>query len=180
MTEIVIIAATGKNGEIGYKDRLPWPKLQKDMKHFRELTKGFPVVMGRKTYESIPYRPLEGRINVILTKNKNYQSSILKLSDSLESLTTSILVFNSLEEMLDEIGDSYSKIFIAGGASIYEQTLDFADMLQITKIDDTFNADTYFPKIKWDEWQLVKVREENEDIKGKIYRLSFETFVRLS
>lgn len=144
---ISLVAAIDRNNAIGYKNQL-LVRLPNDMKHFKQLTTSGNhniVVMGRKTFESIG-KPLPNRINVVLTKNKDYVAP------------RSIFIYHSIEEILKQYrnyGECKPSLWIAGGSEIYQQFMPYADRLYITLIDHVFEqADTYFPKIT-DEWQLI-------------------------
>jgi dihydrofolate reductase len=160
---ISIIAAIGENGEIGANNDLLW-RLPNDMKRFKEMTTGHTIVMGRKTFESFPKGALPNRNNIVITKNPH-----LKLYNC--------IISNDLEELLNHFRDD-DEIFIAGGASIYEQAIKFAEKLYITKVHETFeNAEIFFPEIDNNEW--VKIESENhpKDDRHK-YFYTFETFIR--
>ncbi len=141
MAKIAIIAALDQNGLIGRGDGLPWPRIKADMRHFRRTTLGHPIVMGRKTFESIGRHPLPMRSNIILTNSKNF------FHPDCEIVHDYKIILQKLEP----------KIFIIGGASIYEQFLPHASKLYLTQIGASFTGDTYFPEIRWREWLL---REE--------------------
>lgn len=150
MEKIIIVAfddekAIGKNGEI------PWHHSE-DLKHFREKTTGHCVLMGRKTYESLPedFRPLPDRENIVLTR------SDFRPKDE------SVKVANSLEEAYSKA--DCEKFFIAGGASIYDQTLDDADKMIVTEIPGTHDGDTFFPEWRSENWREVS-RKENDELK---------------
>lgn len=131
---VSIIAAIGKNRELGKDNRLLW-HIKADMEHFKRLTLNRVVVMGRKTFDSLPqkFKPLPHRINVVITRDKNWQFE-------------NVLVFNSLENAIEELKNKHQEIFIIGGASIYQQALNFADKLYLTIIEKTYpDADVYFP-----------------------------------
>ena len=129
---------------IGKNNDLMW-HLPKDMKFFKDTTQGQIVVMGRKNYDSIPekYRPLPNRLNVVLTRNENFEAS-------------NCLVFHSLEECLTHFKEESERIvFIIGGGEIYKQALGFSNRLYITQVKSNFDsADTYFPKWQADLWSL--------------------------
>src|SRR3989344_3279635 len=129
--KISVIAAIGKNRELGKDNKLLW-HIPEDMQHFKTITWGHPVIMGRKTYESIG-KPLEGRINIVITKNKDFAPE-------------GVVVAHSLEEAIS-IGESRDakEIFIIGGGQVYHQALKFADKLYLTVVDGNFDADTFFP-----------------------------------
>lgn len=124
-----MIVVHGKNREIGKDNQLLW-KLPKDMQRFKQLTTGNIVVMGRKTYQSIG-KPLEKRTNIVITSQSLYDKNIVVCHNKTHVL--------KLAELVN------TDIFIIGGQTIYEQFLPFADFLYITKVDDTKEADTFFP-----------------------------------
>jgi len=155
---ITIIAAVANNGVIGKDNKLPW-KLAADMAFFKETTMGHCVITGRKNYESIPekFRPLKGRTNIVVTRQDGYMA---------EGAT----VVSSIEEAIKfakSTGDS--EIFIIGGAQIYEQCLNLADKMYITRIDEDFDGDTFFPEITKD-WAVTveTVPEDKSEHKYKI------------
>lgn len=135
-----IIAAVANNQVIGLNNCLPW-NLPADLKRFKSLTMGHHLLMGRKTFESIG-RPLPGRTTVVITRQKNYTFS-------------GIRVAHSLQEAL-QTATNDNEIFIAGGAEIYSQALCLADRLYLTRIDFEFHGDTYFPQFEKSEWKLVE------------------------
>ena len=131
---ILIAASDYMTGLIGNNGELPWGRIPSDMKFFREQTMGHTVVMGRKTFESIG-KPLEGRFNVVLSRT---------MPD-----TNGVHVVRDLDELLDFISYQESfgiKVFIIGGAELYEQFIDLADQALITVVHGNFTGDTYFPK----------------------------------
>ena len=137
---ISIIAGMDKNRLIGQGNQLPW-RLPADLKHFRRHTLGKPVLMGRKTHESIGKR-LPKRTNIILTSDHDYQA-------------TGCIVAHSIEEAMDTASGS-KEIMVIGGASIYELFLPKADRLYLTCIHDCFEGDVYFPAFDLADWQEVK------------------------
>jgi dihydrofolate reductase len=137
---ISLIAAIGKNGEIGIDGQLPWG-LKSDLQHFKNLTSGNVVIMGRKTFESIG-RPLPNRINIVITRNKDFQHEGIIVADSVQAAL-------KLSE-----GYKPEEVFIIGGAEIYKQTLSLADKLYITEVEFSDDkADTYFPQIDPKVWK---------------------------
>ena len=134
---ISIIVAVAKNGVIGDKNSLLW-HLREDMIHFRTITSGHPVVMGRKTYDSIG-RPLPKRTNVVITRDTDLTIEGCTMAHSLEQ---AIELFEPSEE-----------IFIIGGAQIYNQALPLADRIYLTVIDKEYEGDTSFPAIDHSQWQ---------------------------
>ena len=134
---ISIIAAVSNNGVIGVDNKLPWD-LPEDLKRFKELTTGNVVIMGRKTYESIG-KPLPNRINIVITRNKDF-------------FVPDVLTANSLNSALLKAGGN-KDIFIIGGGEIYKQSMDFVDKLYITEVDMEVEGDTTFPTIS-DKWNI--------------------------
>ena len=144
-----LIVAADRNWGIGNKNKL-LVQIPRDQKFFREMTTGKVVVMGRKTLESLPQKqPLQNRINIILTKNKNY-------------VVKNAIVVHSLEALLEELKKYKSEdVFIAGGESVYKQLLPYCDVAHVTKIDYAYEADTYFPNLdETNEWKIVADSEE--------------------
>ncbi|MCR5777497.1 MAG: dihydrofolate reductase [Lachnospiraceae bacterium] len=146
---MIAIVAADSNWGIGLKNEL-LVRIPSDQKFFRETTIGKVVVMGRKTLESFPgKKPLADRINIVLTKNKDYAPE-------------GVVVVHSLEELDDKL-KNYNKddVYLIGGASIYKQLIDKCDTALVTKIDKAYEADTYFPDLDSDEnWELVGESEE--------------------
>lgn len=138
---ISLIAALGKNNEIGQNNNL-LTHLPADLKHFKEVTSGHPVVMGRKTFESLPKGPLPNRRNIVISRNPD-----LKIEGT--------EVYSSLDYALIKLVDE-AEIFIIGGAQVYKQSLSTADKLYITRIHAEFpDADAFFPTIDLHEWKEV-------------------------
>ena len=127
----------GLNREIGVDNQLPW-HLPKDLKHFKEITSGHPIIMGRKTYESIG-KPLPNRTNIVISRKKDW-------------FEEGILIVGSIKEAI-KFGQKIDEdIFIIGGGNIFEQTMDIADKLEVTEIKTNIEADTFFPKIDPKIW----------------------------
>ena len=143
-----LIAAVDKRWGIGLDNKL-LISIPEDMKYFRETTKGNVVVMGRKTLESFPgKKPLNNRINIVLTKDRNYK---------VEGAT----VCNTKEEVLEEVKKyDTNNVYIIGGESIYRLFEDECDTALITKIDFEYEADTFFPNLDESGWELVEESEE--------------------
>lgn len=145
---ISIIAAIGKNRELGKDNKLLWD-IPEDMAHFRNITKGKPVIMGRKTFESIGH-PLPDRKNIIITNNPSYSAP-------------GCLVVDSLKNALDAVSKTDEpEVCIIGGASIYAQALDLADKLYLTIVDKAFDADTFFPEYA-ERFRIVSSEEKHDD-----------------
>lgn len=144
-----LIAAIGKNNELGKNNSLLW-NLPKDMAHFRETTRGHAVIMGRKTFESIG-QPLPNRRNVVITRDASYAHE-------------GIEVAHSLNEALELFSKSDEEVFVIGGAEIYIQALNKADKLYITCVNESFHdADTFFPVIDEHIWKKVKAVHHPKD-----------------
>jgi len=155
---INLIVATSKNGVIGNDNSLIW-HLPADLKHFKNLTTGKTIIMGRKTYESIG-KALPNRRNIVITRQDDYDP------DDCE-------VVSSLEEALLLCGEN---CFIIGGGEIYKQSIDIADKIYLTLIDENFEGDTYFPKITSD-WFIASKIDRKSDDKNK-YNYSFIEYER--
>ena len=150
MPIISLIAAVAKNRAIGKDNQLLW-HLPEDLRHFRDTTRGKPVIMGRKTWESIPdaFRPLPGRHNIVVTRNTDYAAPGATLA-------------GSLEEAIAQAGDE-NEIFVIGGAELYRQALPIADRLHLTEVDQAYEGDAFFPEIQAEDWQeLSRQRQKNE------------------
>ena len=141
---IALLAAVAANGVIGDRNALPW-RLPEDLRHFKALTLGHPVVMGRKTFESIG-RPLPGRANIVVTRSRDYQATGCTVVDSVAA---------ALEAAVSDIEAKQSAdvVYVIGGADIYRQVLAAANCLELTEIKSEFPGDARFPDIDWGEWQ---------------------------
>lgn len=152
---ISLIAAIGKNNELGKNNTLLW-KLPADMKYFREVTSRHPVIMGRKTFESIG-KPLPNRQNIVITRDKNYLRDGVDIAHSLDE------ALSSARRVLAE----KKEIFIIGGAEIYKQAMSIADRLYITRIDaEDESADVFFPEIIPTVWNEISREEHTKDEKN--------------
>lgn len=157
---ISLIAAIGKNNELGKDNALLW-HMPADMKHFKETTALHTVVMGRKTFESIG-KPLPNRRNIVITRDADYKKRNLPATAEVE-------VAHSLSGALDLISDPNEEIFIIGGAEIYKQAMPIADKLYITHIEASDkDADAFFPEIIPIVWNEIKHEEHAPDEKNKI------------
>jgi dihydrofolate reductase len=147
-SKIILIAAIGKNRELGKNGKIPW-HIPEDLKHFKERTFGSPVIMGRKTFESIG-KPLPGRKNIIITRNLEYKAP------------ERCFVVQSLEEAIDVVlKDGPKEIFVIGGAEIFNLAMERADMLILTHIESEFEADAYFPDYS-KLFKVLKCSKEKE------------------
>ena len=140
---ITLIAAIGRNREIGYKNELLW-KIPADMAHFKLYTTGKPIVMGRSTYESIG-RPLPNRLNVVLTT---------------QDIPGDVTIVRSVYEVI-KLNAQYPEIVIIGGGSVYNQFIGIADKLVITHVNASFTADTFFPEIDPLVWKITSVVDKH-------------------
>lgn len=158
MTTIVV--AMGEKNEIGADNQLLW-HLPKDLKHFKELTSGHPIIMGRKTYESIG-KALPNRTNIVISRKKNW-------------FEEGILIVGSIKEAVKFAKKIDEDIFIIGGGNIYEQTMEIADKLEVTLVKTELKADTFFPKIDQKIWKLSEEVFHEKDEKNQ-YDFSFQTY----
>ncbi|MBD8084094.1 dihydrofolate reductase [Chryseobacterium caseinilyticum] len=161
MTTIVV--AMGEKNEIGADNKLLW-HLPKDLKHFKDLTSGHPIIMGRKTYESIG-KPLPNRTNIVVSRKKNW-------------FQEGILIVGSIKEALKFAKKIDENVFIIGGGNIYEQTMDIADKLEVTLVKAQLKADTFFPKIDPKIWKLKEEFHHEKDEKNE-YDFSFQTYEKI-
>ncbi|KQS94161.1 dihydrofolate reductase [Chryseobacterium sp. Leaf394] len=161
MTTIVV--AMGEKNEIGADNRLLW-HLPKDLKHFKDLTSGHPIIMGRKTYESIG-KPLPNRTNIVVSRKKNW-------------FQEGILIVGSIKEALKFAKKIDENVFIIGGGNIYEQTMEVADKLEVTLVKAQLEADTFFPKIDPKIWKLSEEIHHEKDEKNE-YDFSFQTYEKI-
>lgn len=155
-----------ENGIIGRNNDLPW-KISADLAYFAQTTKGKPVIMGANTFKSILSRigkPLPGRKNVVLVFKKDPTLA------GCEQAT-------SLAEAFEIAGAAKQEVFIIGGASIYKQSIDFADKLYITRIHASPDGDTSFPEIKESDWKMVSSTDRQKDNKNE-YDYSFTIYER--
>ena len=179
----IIIAALSENRVIGRDNGIPW-NYPADVKHFIRTTKGYPVVAGRKTYESFKVRPLPNRFNIILTRNPDYRPDVAgrttytfpeghpSSSPRLDFITTRNLNYPTNENVVTCQGLAQAveqakvlnaeKLFIIGGAEIYEQALPLADEMILTHLPIEVEGDAYFPAWDEGEWEVVERRCEGE------------------
>ncbi|MGK6343534.1 dihydrofolate reductase [Chryseobacterium sp. DT-3] len=161
MTTIVV--AMGEKNEIGFENKLLW-HLPKDLKHFKDMTSGHPVIMGRKTYESIG-KPLPNRTNIVISRKKNW-------------FEEGILIVGSIKEAVKFAKKIDEDIFIIGGGNIYEQTMEIVDKLEVTLVKADLEADTFFPKINPKVWKKIAEICHEKDEKNQ-YDFCFQTFERI-
>lgn len=168
-----LIVAMADNQTIGIDNTLPW-HLPNDLKYFKQVTMAKPIIMGRKTYESIG-RPLPGRTNIVITRQSDYQAE-------------GIVVVHSLQEALDQAEDigfvgAHDEVMVIGGAEIYQQALLQADRLYITHVHADVEGDASFPKVNWLDWQEAKREDYSADPEGSEkrnpYDYSFVVYERI-
>ena len=131
-----------ENRVIGKDGKLPW-SIKEDMLHFKTLTTGFPCIMGRKTYESLPQRPLPNRENLII-------------SSTLTDNSPGVKFFTTINSALNYCKD-YSKVFICGGGSIYKDAINSANKIELTLLHGNYEGDTYFPEIDKKQWIEIDI-----------------------
>lgn len=160
---ITMIAAAAENNALGKDNDLVW-HLPDDFKRFKRLTSGHYIIMGRKTFESFP-RLLPDRTHVIITRKEDYQPE-------------GTIVVNSLEEAL-RVSKLDEQPFIIGGGEIYKMGMDVADRIELTRVHAEFEADTYFPEIDKNKWELVKEQFHEKDEKHD-HSFTYLTYERKS
>ena len=162
-----IIVAVSDNGVIGKDNDLIW-HLPADLKHFKETTKGHVVIMGRKNYESIPdkFRPLPGRTNIIISRNKKYDAP-------------GCILVSSIKEAIEEakaIGEK--EAFIIGGGEIYRQNLMLSDKIYLSRVHSEFEGDTFFDKLDKRVWELKSSVFRAADDKNN-FNISFQVYEKI-
>ncbi len=163
---ISLIAAIGKNNELGKKNALLW-NMPTDTKFFRDTTAGHTVIMGQKTLESMGGKPLPKRRNIVVTRNKDFKAEGVEIS-------------NSLEDTMASFKNTDEEVFVVGGGEIYKQTINGADRLYITHVDGEFpDADAYFPEIIPILWNEVSREEHQKDEKNP-YNYTFSVYEKLT
>ncbi|WP_420602719.1 dihydrofolate reductase [Flagellimonas sp.] len=140
MRQLIIIAAAAENNALGINNDLPW-HLPDDFKRFKTLTSGHKIIMGRKTLESFP-KALPNREHIVVTRDQNYTPKF------------PCTIVHSLEDAVALIG-SEECAFIIGGGQIYKQAMDLATDIELTRIHDSFEADTFFPEINPNDWEVI-------------------------
>lgn len=146
---ISAIVAIDNNYGIGYKNGLLC-HIKEDLKHFKEVTSKNIVIMGRKTWDSLPKKPLSNRINIVITNNKDL---------SYYDPYTKFVSLDKVKFLLKELGEKYN-FYIIGGSQIYEELLPYCEYIHVTRIYKSFdNVDTYFPELKDEEWDMLDADE---------------------
>lgn len=172
--KLVLIAAMDQNRVIGKDGRIPWEPLSEDLKQFRRLTLYHPVIMGRKTWESLPeeYQPLPLRLNIVLSRQEGYVAKGAVMVHSLVSALAGLHQYLLPHHWRPFLPDGFKKdaAYVIGGQQIYEQALPLADRLELTTLDKIVEGDAYFPEFNREEW------EETNGFHGIGY--SFHTYQR--
>jgi dihydrofolate reductase len=145
MIEVVLIVAVAENGVIGAKGTIPW-RVRADVQRLKSMTMGKPVVMGRKTFESLP-RPLAGRTNIVVTRDPNYRAA--------GAVVTSSFADAHAMALGDALRRSATEVAVLGGAEIYAQWMGLADRLEVTEVHARPEGDTRFPAIDPADWEEV-------------------------
>ncbi len=149
--ELTIIAAVSINNVIGNNNKLIW-KLSNDLKRFKNLTTNHSVIMGRKTFETLP-NPLPDRDNIVITRDTNYSKP-------------NIQVCSSIEDAIN-LTKTDTQPFIIGGGEIYSQTINIVDKIELTRVHKEFDGDAYFPEIPLDIFELINKENYNSDLENE-------------
>ena len=162
-----MIVAMAENRVIGINNKLPW-YLPNDLKYFKQVTMGKPIIMGRKTFESIG-KPLPGRANIVITRNESWLAEGVKVAHSLDQAY-------AIAEAIGEI-DGQSELMIIGGDQIYQSSLPEVDRIYLTQVHAHVEGDAWFPEVNWDNWKEV-AREDFIAEGPNPYDYSFVVFDR--
>ena len=158
---ISLVVAAADNNAIGKDNQLLW-HLPNDLKFFKNTTWGMPVIMGRKTFESVN-KPLPGRFNIVITRQKDWKAE-------------GVIVATDLNDAINKAKETNSKeFFVIGGGEIYKQAIEIADRIYITRVHAKLEGDTFFPVIDENKWKLVSHQDFSADDKHK-YAYSFQTW----
>jgi dihydrofolate reductase len=160
---ITIIVAAAENNAIGKDNDLIW-SLPNDLKRFKKLTSGHSIIMGRKTFDSFPGL-LPNRKHIVISRNKNI------------SFSDEVAVVNNFEDAIRETGDDENP-FIIGGGQIYKLAMDLVDKIELTRVHEEFKADTFFPKIDEDKWELIN-EEFNEKDERHQFSFTYKTYIKI-
>ncbi|MCZ2224935.1 MAG: dihydrofolate reductase [Chitinophagales bacterium] len=161
---ISLLVAASENNVIGINNTLPW-HLPNDLKFFKNTTWAMPIVMGRKTFESMGSKPLKGRLNIVITKQKKFKAE-------------GVVVVNSFDDAIFVAKSHYYKeIFVVGGGEIFNQTINKAQKIYLTRVHTTLDGDIFFPEIDTNKWQK-KTSDLNPADEKHLYSYSFEFWER--
>ncbi len=159
---ITMVAAIAENNALGKDNDLLW-HLPDDFKRFKQITSGHYIIMGRKTFESFP-KPLPNRTHVIITRQKEYHPE-------------GCIIVDSMEKAIDACPKK-EDIFIIGGGEIYNLGMDFADAIELTRVHQNFEADTFFPEIDLKIWKMTSEEYHPADEKHK-FDFTYQTFIKI-
>ena len=161
--KLTIIVAVSENNVIGIDGKVPWG-IKEDMQRFRELTLGHPVIMGRNTYESLPdkFKPLPERDNIIISRTLEREKGI-SIARTIDEAVIMARLGNDKEP------------YVIGGEQVYELFLPLSNKIELTRVHKIYHGDTFFPRVNWNEWDLINERR-NSTSKGLEY--SFLTYIR--
>ena len=161
-----IIVAVAENCVIGCAGRTPW-HISEDLRRFKRIPSGHPVVMGRKTFESLGRKPLPGRANIVVSRNPGFE------------VPEDVKLVPSLEEAIRQFGDTAEEVFVIGGGEIYRQAMPIADKLYLTRILAEPKGDTYFPEIAQGAWRMVWCEAHPASAEGDIPAFEFTDYMRI-
>ena len=159
--ELTIIAAASINNVIGNNNKLIW-RLSNDLRRFKDLSTNHSVIMGRKTFESLP-EPLANRDNIVITRDANYSKSGIQVCSSIEDAIS--------------LTKTDTQPFIIGGGEIYSQTINIVDKIELTRVHEEFEGDAYFPEIPLDIFELINEENHNSDLENE-FDYSYLTYIK--
>ena len=162
LKEITLIAAASENNVVGKDNKLIW-HISDDLKRFKKLTLGHSIIMGRKTFESLP-KALPNRKNIVLTRNKNYKAK-------------NAMVAHDLKKAIEFTGED-SNPYIIGGGEIYNLFLPIAKRIELTRVHEIFVGDAFFPEINLNKWKLF-YKEKHNSNSDNIYNYSYLTYKKI-
>ncbi len=164
---VTMIVAASQNNVIGKNNDLPW-HLPRDLQYFKKITTGCPIIMGRKTYESIG-KALPNRLNIVVTRNKNYQLADAEVVNDLPS---------AIERAKQHCNDK--EIHIIGGATIFVQALEerLVSKIYLNRVLADFDGDTFLPEIDWQQWKLISQEHHSTDEKNN-YAMTFNVYSKI-
>ncbi len=162
MKQLILIAAAAENNALGLDNDLPW-HLPDDFKRFKKLTTGHKIIMGRKTFESFP-KPLPNREHIVITRDRSYQPKF------------ECVLKHSLDDAIAHAHEDQT-VYIIGGGEIYRQAMKIATTIELTRVHAEMAADTFFPDIAEDQWELTAETYHQKDEKHQ-YAFSYLTYER--
>lgn len=171
--EIVLIKAVANNGIIGKEGKIPW-KIPDEMKRFKEMTSGHPVIVGRKTYESFPdkFRPLPDRVNYVVTRQAGYNNRGSSPSVMLTVASLDAALYCIEHKVPPVEGINYGTVFVIGGEQIYTEALPLAQRVELTEVNQHVDGDTFFPRMSLQDWQQT-AREDKQGYAFVTYRRKY-------